>query len=180
MPKFILTPLFILSILTSIGQSYLGLATKKVNFRSGPGTEYETITSINQGAQLFIVSLESENDFYNVIDIESDREGYIHKSYITVGEKVRVNEDGVFTTVGKSNNINPQVEIYNNTSTTMTLKLNNDRHTFSPYEKKTLTSVAGKCSYRASSPGVIPAIGVEQWQSNMVYSWEFYIVTERK
>ena len=57
MPKFILTLLFLLSILTSIGQSYLGWSNKKVNFRSGPGTEYETITSINQGSQLLLFHL---------------------------------------------------------------------------------------------------------------------------
>jgi hypothetical protein len=180
MPKFILTFLFLLSILTSISQSYLGWATKKVNFRNGPGTEYETITSINQGAQLFIVSLEPENDFYNVIDIATDKEGYIHKSFIKVGEKVSINEERVFAVIGKSSNTNPQVEIYNNTTTTMTLKLNNDRHTFSPYERKIITSTAGKCSYRASAPGVIPNVGIEVWESNMIYSWEFYIVTERK
>ena len=33
MPKFILTFLFLLSILTSISQSYLGWATKKVNIQ---------------------------------------------------------------------------------------------------------------------------------------------------
>jgi hypothetical protein len=32
--KFILTLLFLLSIFTSIGQSYLGWATKKVNMRA--------------------------------------------------------------------------------------------------------------------------------------------------
>ena len=180
MTRFIFTVIFFFSIFTSSSQSYLGWSTKKVNFRSGPGTEYDTISSINQGSQIFIISLDSENDFYNVIDIESDREGYIHKSFIKVGEKVSVNEDGVFTVTGKSNNVNSQVEIYNNTSMTLTLKLNNERHFFSPFERKTITSVPGKCSYRASAPGVIPNVGIELLESNMVYSWEFYIVTERE
>ena len=63
---------------------------------------------------------------------------------------------------------------------TLTLKLNNERHFFSPFERKTITSVPGKCSYRASAPGVIPNVGIELLESNMVYSWEFYIVTERE
>ena len=180
MPKFILTSLFLLSILTSIGQSYLGLATKKVNFRSGPGTEYETITSINQGAQLFIVSLETENDFYNVIDIATDKEGYIHKSFVKVGQEIEKNEQGMFTPSGQTTNINPEIEIYNNTNLTMTLKLNSEIYSFSPQQKKTITLSPGNCNYRASAPNVIPNIGTEYMESNQGYSWQFYIVTERK
>jgi uncharacterized protein YgiM (DUF1202 family) len=180
MNKTVLSILFSLIVSCGFGQSYLGWTTKQVNFRSGPGTEFEIISSLKPGTQIFIVSIETENDFYSVIDIATDKEGYLHKSFVKVGEKVAVNQEGAFTITGKTSNINPQVEIYNNTSTTLTLKVNNDRYMFSPFERKTIDLFAGKCSYRASAPGVIPNIGVESLESNMLYNWEFYIVTERK
>jgi hypothetical protein len=177
MTKLAFTFGFFFTILTCLGQSYLGWTTKQVNFRSGPGTEFEIISSLKPGSQIFIVSTETENDFYSVIDIATDKEGYLHKSFVKLGDEVEVNNEGIFSVAGKSSNINPQIEVYNNTSITMTLKINNDKYTFAPQEKKTLTSVAGKCSFRASAPGVIPNVGTENIESNVLYNWEFYIVT---
>lgn len=177
MTKQILTLILFFFSFAAYSQSYLGWTTKQVNFRSGPGTDFEIISLLKPGSQIFIVSTETENDFYNVIDIATDKEGYLHKSFVKFGEEVEVNNEGIFSVAGKSSNVNPQLEIYNNTSITMTLKLNNDKYTFAPQEKKTITSVAGKCYYRASAPGVIPNFGAESIESNVLYNWEFYIVT---
>lgn len=177
MTKQILTLILFFFSLVGYSQSYLGWTNKQVNFRSGPGTEYEIISSLNPGSQIFIVSMETENDFYNVIDIATDKEGYLHKSFVKFGEEVEVNNEGIFSVAGKSNSINPQLEIYNNTSITMTLKLNNNKYTFAPKQRKTITTAAGKCYYRASAPGVIPNVGTENIESNVLYNWEFYIVT---
>jgi len=180
MRKLILFATLFLFSLTGFSQSYLGWVTKQVNFREGPGTGYEIISSLKQGTQIFIVSLETENDFYNVIDIATDKEGYIHKSFVKLGQKVKSNESGMFTPSGQTSTYNPEVEIFNNTSTTLTLKLNNETFSFSPKQKQTITLSPGTCSYRASAPGVIPNIGNEYLQSNMGYTWEFYIVTTRR
>jgi hypothetical protein len=169
-------------LVTSIGysQSYLGMVTKQVNFRTGPDVAFEIISSLKAGSQLFIISLETENDFYNVIDIASDKEGYIHKSYVRIGKMVPLNDGGMFTPSGKKESYNPELKIYNNTTLSLTLKLNNQTYYFSPKETKTITVSPGSCFYRASAPGVIPNIGNESLESNMDYSWEFYVVTSRR
>jgi hypothetical protein len=177
MTKLLSTLIFLFAILSCFSQSYLGWTTKQVNFRSGPGTEFGMISSLNPGTQIFIVSTETENDFYSVIDIATDKEGYLHKSFVQFGDKVDANSEGMFSITGKSANEQPQLEIYNNTSTSMTLKLDNTRYFFSPQEKKSINYSSGKCSYRASAPGVIPSIGSELFESNGIYTWEFYIVT---
>lgn len=159
------------------GQAYLGWTTKQVNLREGPGIEYGIISSLTPGTQIFIVSLEAEDDFYNIIDIETNTEGYIHKSFVKLGDRVKSNEEGIFTPSGEISSTNPEIEIYNNTVKTLTLKLNFDTYTFSPHQRKTLTLSPGEYNYRASAPGVIPDIGKEMVHSNMGYSWEFYIVT---
>jgi hypothetical protein len=175
--------LLILSVaLTSIGfsQSYLGTVTKQVNFREGPGKEYPIIASLAPRSQVFIISLEPENDFYNIIDIATDREGFIHKSFVNVGQRIRENESGMFTPNGRTSSYKPEIEIYNNTALTLTLKLNSDTYIFSPKQKQILTLSPGSYNYRASAPGVIPNIGTENMASNMGYTWEFYVVTQRK
>jgi uncharacterized protein YgiM (DUF1202 family) len=180
MKKLCILTLFILTSTISFSQSYLGRVTKQVNFREGPGKEYSVISSLKQGTQIFIVSLETENDFYNIVDIATDKEGYIHKSFVKVGEIVEKNERGMFTPSGKTSTYNSEIEIFNNTSLTLNLKLNSETYTFSPKQTRTLTLSPGSYNYRASAPGVIPNIGTEFMESNMGYTWEFYIITERR
>lgn len=174
--------LFLVLLTSSVvfSQSYLGWVTKQVNFRQGPGTDYSVIASLKPGTQIFIVSIETDNDFYNIIDIATDKEGYIHKSFVKIGEIVEKNERGMFTPKGKTASYNPQLEIFNNTTLTLTLKLNNETYAFSPKQRRTLTLSPGNYNYRASAPGVIPNIGTENIENNMDYSWQFYIVTERR
>lgn len=180
MKKTIFLSFLLLTFLTSIGQSYLGRITKQVNFRAGAGTDYTVISSLKVGTQIFIVSLETENDFYNVIDISTDKEGYVHKSFVEVGQKVENNEPGMFTPNGQTSNYNPEIEIYNNTQLALTLKLNDVTYSFAPQQIRTITMSPGTCIYRASAPNVIPNVGTEYMESNQRYTWKFYIVTERR
>lgn len=177
MKKITLLALLCLASINGFCQSYLGWVTKQVNLRQGPSKTYDIIKSLQPGTQIFIVSLISEDDFYQVVDIASDKEGFVHKSYIKVGQVVKRNEAGMFSPAGKSSTTNPEIEIFNNTSRIMTLRLNSDSYTFAPMEKKTLTFIPGSYDYRASAPGVIPNIGTESLKSDIKYTWQFYIVT---
>lgn len=60
----------------SFCQSYLGKITKQVNLRSDASSYGTILKSLKPGSQIFISSLETENDYYNVIDIASDKEGF--------------------------------------------------------------------------------------------------------
>lgn len=180
MKKTIYLIFLLLNAIIAFSQSYLGWVTTNVNFRHGPGTDYNIISTLTPGNQIFIISVNPENEFLNVIDIATDKEGYIHKSFIQIGEIVKENEDNLFTPSGKTSTYNPDIEIYNDTELTLTLKLNSDLYVFSPKQKRTLTLPPGTYKYRASAPGVIPNIGTEYMESNMGYTWQFYIVTERR
>jgi hypothetical protein len=180
MKKLTLIIILLLSATSGFSQSYLGWVTKQVNFRQGPGTEYEIIKPLAPGTQIFIVSIVPDNDFYNVIDINTDSEGYIHKSYVKIGQVIEKNEGGIFTSNGRSENYDSEVEIFNSTTSTLTLKMNNLTYSFSPYERRKISFSPGNYDYRASAPGVIPDIGSESLSSNMQYSWKFYITSGRR
>ena len=172
--------IFFILISTSIySQSYLATITKQVNFREGSSSDYNVISSLKPKTQIFIVSLETENDYYNVIDIATDREGYVHKSYVKVGKLVSKSNESVFTPNGQTSNYDSEVKIFNNTSKTLTLKLNTELYHFSPYETKNINLNPGEYDFRASAPGVIPYIGTENLNSNQGYSWQFYITASR-
>lgn len=158
-------------------QSYLGTITKQVNFREGPGSDYEIIKSLKPGNQIFISSLETENDFYSIINIATNEEGYVHKSYVKVGKLVTRSNQSVFTPDGVSSSYESELKIFNNTSKTLTLKMNSEMFYFSPYETKNISISPGEYDFRASAPGVIPYIGNESLNSGQAYSWQFYIRT---
>jgi hypothetical protein len=180
MKKILLLIFFILISNAIYSQSYLGTITKQVNFREGSSSDDNIISSLKPNTQIFIISLETENDYYNVIDIATDREGYVHKSYVKVGKLVSKSSESVFSPTGKSSNYNSEVKIFNNTSKTLTLKLNAELYYFSPNETKNINLTPGEYDFRASAPGVIPYIGTENLNSNQGYSWQFYITTSRR
>jgi hypothetical protein len=159
------------------GQSFLGVTTKSVNFRVGPSEEFEIIKTLKTGAQLFIYSLDLDNGFYFVIDIETNEEGYVHNNFVKILNEAKRNDGNIFTPVEKITGYNPTINIFNNTTKNLTLKLNNIRYTFSPNEEKKIELTPGIYNYYASAPYVIPDYGSEKLESNYLYEWEFYIVT---
>jgi hypothetical protein len=161
-------------------QSYLGTITKQVNFREGSSSENTIISSLKPKTQIFIISLETENDYYNVIDIATDREGYVHKSFVNVGKLIEKGNGSFISASGNSANNNSEAKIFNNTSITMTLKLNETVYKFSPQETKNITMIPGEYNFRASAPGIIPKIGKKDFENNRIYTWQFYIVTRRR
>lgn len=159
-------------------QSYLGTITKQVNFREGSSTDDNIISSLKPKTQIFIVTLETENDYFNIIDITNDKEGYVHKSYVKIGQLVNRSNQNVFSPTGKLSNYESEVKIFNNTRKTLTLKMNTQLYYFTPYETKNISLNPGEYDFRASAPGVIPYIGTENLNSNQGYSWQFYIVSK--
>lgn len=179
MKKYLLILLLFISNCI-FSQSYLGTITKQVNFREGPGSDYEIISSLKPNTKIFISSLEAENDYYNIIDIENDVEGYVHKSFVKIGNSIIKSDGGFIASTGSTSNYDSETTIYNNTSSTMTLKLNSNVYKFLPKETKKITLTPGDYDFRASAPGVLPNIGTKTFTSNQAYQWEFYISTRRR
>ncbi len=126
MKLIILIVLFLSSPYKVLCESYLGSVTKQVNFREGAGIEYPINTSLKPGTQMFIISLKAENAFYNIIDIATDKEGYVHKSFVKIDHLVKEIDQGVFTQTGQTEIYNPEIEVYNNTKFSLTLKLKSE------------------------------------------------------
>lgn len=65
--KTIFTLILFSIVISGFSQSYLGAITKIVNFREGSSTSDNIISSLKPNDQIFIISLETENDYYNVV-----------------------------------------------------------------------------------------------------------------
>lgn len=172
--KIFLFNLLFISVLNA--QAYLGYTTKRVNLRDAPSTDAVKISTLKGGTPLFIIDLTEIDGFYNVIVIETNTEGYVHKSFVKIEKEIQENSEGIFEPREKSEEYEPQLNVFNNTSKTLTLKLNSITYSFSPREKRTINVYPGIYEYRASAPGVIPDYGSETIESNVIYDWEFYII----
>jgi uncharacterized protein YgiM (DUF1202 family) len=180
MKKIYLLFLLLMFTISGLSQSYLGKITKQVNFREGPGVNYKKIKSLKPGAQIFISSLETNDVFYNIIDIQSDLEGYVPKSYVKIGKLISKSDGSFIQDSGNSSSDNAEASIFNNTNITMTLKLNSIIYKFYPRETKNIVLIPGDYSFRASAPGVVPNVGVKNFKFNSAYNWQFYISSYRR
>ena len=176
---FILFLIVVCSFSTK-AQSYLGVVTKQVNFREGPGSTYEIISSLKPSTQVFIISLDSEDDYYNVIDIRTNKTGYIYKSFLKIGKELEKSNGDFISASGSSSNGDTEVEVFNNTKETMTLKLNSTIYSFSPQETRTLTISPMTYNFIASEPGVTPFYGTKTLESGQRYTWKFFIRYTRR
>jgi hypothetical protein len=96
---------------------------------------------------------------------------------VKIGKLVARSNQSVFTPDGVSSSYDSELKIFNNTSKTLTLKMNTELFYFSPRETKNISISPGEYDFRASAPGVIPYIGNESLNSGQAYSWQFYIRT---
>lgn len=157
---------------SAFSQSYLGHTTKEVILRETAGSKAPLIKTLRADCPILIVTLKTDNDFYNVVEIETNMEGFVQKDFVKVGEQVK-NNDELLKLTGESVNYNPDIDVFNSTDAMVTLKLNFQTYTINPGEHKTLSLLPGAYSYRAFAPGSIPIIGVVELKSNQRYSWDF-------
>lgn len=174
-------PIFFLVLPFAVkSQAYLGQVTRTANLRSGPATDYLILRSVPVGSSLFVVSNDLHNGYYAVVDIDSNIEGYVHNALVSLGRELEANSEGVFTPTGKASSRLCELEITNSTEKILTLKLDDNTHTFRPHQRTTLSVSPRTYSYRASAPGVLPDFGTERLETGTAYSWELYIVTQTR
>jgi hypothetical protein len=163
-----------------IGVDYGIVTSVRANLREGPGTDYATVLGIPKGDMVVLLDGGDDSGWYNVIHVKSNSEGFIHEStisvYLTQNPKPPMTIQGYYA--GGSGS--PSVDVNNDTSKVMTLKMNETKYVFSPGEIKTLTLTPGRYLFHASAPNVIPDFGDQDFQTGHKYTWRFYIVTRRR
>lgn len=163
---------------TCSAEAFLGhINVFKANMRELPGRASNIIDSLSQMQQVYIFDEPAQNKFLHVINIATNKEGYIHMQLIDFDKPIAANEPGVFQESGESESVNPDIEIINDSKKELILNLNGESHYLSPYEKTKVTIPFGKLNYYASAVNVIPNSGIEYLKKNVKYTWRFYIVT---
>ena len=164
---------------TNAKQSYLAFVKQTVNFRRGPGSDFDIIKSLPAGTQLFVISTDDVKNYYNVIDLETNTEGYVYKTFVELDKVIDVKEDDLFVKSGKSSSLTvSEIEIYNNTNKVLTVYIGGISHSFIAQERRNINISPGQYDYRVTAPGVLPYLGKDEIEAGANYKWEFYIITK--
>ena len=159
-------------------KSYIGIVkNKEINLLEGPGSGYEIITNLVPGSELFIISNKSINGYYNVIDVLSNKEGYVDVLFVDLGDEIKVNDDsGNFIVTGVSDNPKLSIiNIFNNTKVIASIKMGGFNYSFSPFEKRDIDISPGDYKIIVSSPNVIPFIEKVEIEIGKNYKREYII-----
>ena len=130
MKKFILLLFFVSTF--SHSQSYLAYVINEdgnsVNLRKGPSIDYGIHKSLEPGSNLFVISLEKTGDFYNLIDIESNIEGYMHKSFVRfTGDIIEESGDMLFVPIETTDNsLVSDIDVHNDTDKIIKMLIGNN------------------------------------------------------
>lgn len=159
--------------LTLQAQSYLGVVKKTANFRHKPSMSAPKIATLQKDAQVFVLSKTETNDYYHIIDIESNSEGYIYTSFVQLGKPLPPKETGLFTQVGRTMSSETVIRVFNKSEKAVSLVLNDNNYEFPSGKKEVLKLAQGSYSFRVSSPGMVPEYGVQTIESGYEYIWSF-------
>ena len=158
--------------LSVYSQSYLGYSNQISDLVD---TNYTSIKHIAKGDALFLITIENQVGYYNVIHIKSNKEGFSPRKHVQIERVVPQTEKNIFTSVIKSEVKDPIVKVRNSSKQVLILKLNNSIIEIAPKEKRTLHLNQGKYYYRVSSQDIEPYYGVENIDNFHLYEWDFYI-----
>ena len=124
-------------------KSYLGTINDEINLMLGPSNEFEIIKSLAIGDEIFIISDKTVNNYYHIIDMSSNTEGYVDMKYVTLGDEVVIQEiDQLFKSSGKSESLTlSTINILNNSDKKMTLKMAGSTWVFVPYGKWLINTI---------------------------------------
>ena len=159
-------------------KSYIGVVkNKEINLFEGPGPDYEIIENLIPGSELFIISDKDINGYYNVIDVLSNKEGYVNILFVDLGNEIKANDESSNLMVtGVSENPNFSIiNIFNNTKVRASIKIGGSNYIFEPDASRDIEISPGDYKIIVSSLNMIPIIEKIEIEIGKNYKWEHVI-----
>ncbi len=167
---------FTLSIFTFTSghaQLRIGTANTGVNFREGPGKDYQIKQTIDTSNLLVVLPREAVNGFIEVFDVETSSRGYVAENLIHITDTLNFGQQHFFEKSGENANGDVEIDLINTTSLTLYVWINKFAYDIAPHEKKVLVLADEEVIYFSSAPGLFPVFGKEILQKGNTYTWKF-------
>ena len=124
---------FLLFTFQSFAQSYLGYVDSGTELID---TNNRQIKHIPKGDAVFIISLDLQFGHYNVVHINSSKEGFLPRKNVIIERVIPQTESNVFNSIKKSEIKDPILKIMNSSKYAMILKIDNIFYEINAKEKK--------------------------------------------
>lgn len=158
----------------------LAKTIKKAILKEEPDSISKTKLTIPINSQIYVFSENDIDGYLKVIDIKTNKLGYVRKSVLKKIKDLPLSKSNSFQESGQSSSEEPEVVIKNTTSLSITLIVGDSYVSLSPHSSKTDTIQTGELNYTASAPGVLPLSGRHTFKGNSRYTWTFSIRTSYK
>ncbi len=159
---------------------FLARTIKKASLKSDADSSSKTKLILPLGSQLYAFSESDVDGYIKVIDIRTNKLGYVRKTTIKKVKDLPLSQSNAFGESGQSSSADPEVVIKNTTSKTITLIVGAKYFSLSPHTTSTETIESGDLTYTASAPLVIPLSGRHTFTAGDKYIWTFTIETSYK
>lgn len=155
------------------------VSAKVLNFREGPGTQSKIIRKLTQGELLFLTSEDEGEAYRKVLYIKENIYGYVYAKYLKGFKKVAVNKKGSLQIFSFDKALNvANLSLRNDAHKMVQVSFGDKTFTIKPRDTKKLEGIPpGTYRIVATSPGLIPYVGIETVKAGYTYSWFFYIRT---
>jgi hypothetical protein len=174
-PRFLSHFFIVISVcILSPIQAQLRIASANtgLNFRQGPGVEYNIIQTIGTSNLLVVLPREPQNDFVEVFDVETSSRGYVSQNHIQITDTLMFGKQNYFEKSGEAATGDIEIELINGTIHTLFVWINKISYDIAPREKKTLILDDEEVIYFSSTPGLFPVFGKEFLQRGNTYIWK--------
>ena len=156
---------------------FLAKTVKKATLKEEADSSSKTKLNLPLGSQLYAFSETDVDGYIKVIDIRTNKLGYVRKSAIKKVKDLPLSQSNSFQESGQSSSADPEVVIKNTTSLTISLIVGGRYFSLPPHTTTTETIDSGDQPYTASAPSVLPLSGRHYFKPGDKYSWTFTIRT---
>lgn len=155
------------------------IVSQNANLRDAPSKSSNIIGVVIQENMVVLLDRESKDGWYNVIDIETSKEGWLHQSTLKITLAKNPKQEQLFQAETLSYFTEPEIAVQNASYLNINLKIGNQLIVIPANSNKSLKISQGTYKYYATAPGVFPSLGTQTFNNSNIYSWKFWVVTSR-
>jgi hypothetical protein len=135
------------------------------------------IKKVSNNDTLILINREPRKGWYDVIDVRSGREGWVQKNDVDITLSKEAQRTAKFSEEYLGTDSDPRVDVVNKTGNSLELKVDQTHYTVQPKSQISVSTPPGTFGFYATEPGIIPALGSQEFKRGYQYTWTFWIET---
>lgn len=154
----------------------VGIVQRATALFEDPDPNSEKIGPLKPGEWTILVSRQVTNDWLNVIQLSSGRQGWVLSDRIRIRYTQHPNEGVDLQTQATGTDAPPVIDVQNNSDSLMYLHIEGEPEiSIGQHGEQDVSVAPGVWTYNASAAGVIPLFGNKAFVTGDRYTWSFWI-----